>query len=323
MVAEIRKRDAESGLSRLIAGYSWEWVSKKNSKLFDIKIGTTSLRWNKVSNDWINSSNSLEEVGCIHTTQGYDLNYAGVIFGNEITYNPSTNAIEIVESNYYDRNGKLSIADPQELKDFILNIYRTILLRGIKGTYVYVCDEELRSYLARFIPPFKKEEVVKTVSLKHVKPFENAIPLYDLRAAAGSFSELGDIGDTEWIEMPEGIRLSKELFACTVTGESMNKVIPNGSICLFRRYKGGSRDGRIVLVELIDIQDPDTGSSFSVKEYRSTKKEDGGTWRHVKIELKPLSMDPKYEDIVLDPEGSDKFKVIGIFERVLGRLAGS
>ena len=113
MINQITLRNDESGLSRLIAGYSWEWISKKNRYAFDIKINNIELKWNGTSSDWINSKNSINEVGCIHTTQGYDLNYAGVIFGNEISYDKSKDEIVIFEKKYFDKNGKQAIKIPK------------------------------------------------------------------------------------------------------------------------------------------------------------------------------------------------------------------
>lgn len=153
MVDQIRNKDEKEGLCRLIAGYAWEWISKnkKDPNLFDFEIEGLKLRWNRITKDWINSKGSIEEVGCIHTTQGYDLNYAGVILGEEIGYDPKKKKIIIRKENYHDKNGRNGIDDPEELKEFILNIYKTILLRGIKGTYVYVCDPALRKFMASYI----------------------------------------------------------------------------------------------------------------------------------------------------------------------------
>ena len=145
----IRDKDEKYGLCRLIAGYAWDWKSKNNTDEYDIIIGDKKLRWNSTNKDWINSMNALEEVGCIHTTQGYDINYAGVILGSEIVYR--NNRIEIVKENYYDKNGKRTIVDEEELKKYIINIYKTILTRGIRGTYIYICDEALREYFKRYI----------------------------------------------------------------------------------------------------------------------------------------------------------------------------
>lgn len=152
MVEVVRLKDEEHGLCRVVAGYSWKWLSKKTKNVNDIFIDEYEYMWNSVSADWVNSENAINEVGCIHTVQGYDLNYAGVIFGNEIKYDPKTKRIFIDKKNYYDLQGKTSLEDEDALKTYIINIYMTLLTRGIKGTYVYVCDENLRNYLKKFIP---------------------------------------------------------------------------------------------------------------------------------------------------------------------------
>ena len=132
MVAKIKAKNEKPGLSRVLAGYSWKWISKGSNTKFDIIIGDVKLKWNSVSDDWINSENSVNEVGCIHTTQGYDLNYAGIIFGNEISYDKSKNEIVILKENYHDKTGKNSIKDQAELKNYILNIYKNLPQQMIK-----------------------------------------------------------------------------------------------------------------------------------------------------------------------------------------------
>lgn len=314
---EISKRNKQQGLSRLVAGYSWPWISKNNDELNDIIIENVEFKWNSISNDWVNSENAINEVGCIHTTQGYDLNYAGIIFGNEISYDKIKNEIIIIPENYHDKNGKQSITNPDELKKFIINIYKTILLRGIKGTYIYACDKDLREYLRNFIESHESSiHEVPALKISEDK-FEDSLPLYDLKAAAGSFSDLQTVDGFKWIELPLGYRNSTDLFACYVIGESMNKIIPNGSICLFRKYTGGSRDGKIVLVEHTHIQDPDFGSGYTIKEYHSKKVVTEDEWYHQSIYLKPLSTDPGYQEIVIEADEVNSLKVIGIFEQVL------
>ena len=150
LYTDLRKKENEFGLCRLLSGYSWEWKSAK-ADVPDITIEGLNLKWNSTNEDWINSPNAFNEVGCIHTTQGYDLNYTGIIFGEEIKYNPSTNQIEIDSTKYKDKKGKQGIEDPAHLKEYILNIYKTMMLRGIRGTYIYVCDQELREYFSTFI----------------------------------------------------------------------------------------------------------------------------------------------------------------------------
>lgn len=103
---EIYRRDAEMGLSRMVAGYAWEWRTKRVNTAFDIEIGQTRLRWNSTPTDWIASSNALEEVGSIHTVQGYDLNYAGVIIGLDLRFNPQQWRLFIDRDSYFDKKGK-------------------------------------------------------------------------------------------------------------------------------------------------------------------------------------------------------------------------
>jgi DUF2075 family protein len=155
---EIFRRDAEVGLSRMVAGYAWEWKTKRDKNAFDIEIDQTRLRWNSTATDWIASGNSLEEVGSIHTVQGYDLNYVGVIIGPDLRFNPERKRLFINRDSYFDKKGKennpvlgKSYSDDDLLR-FVTQIYAVLMTRGIRGTYVYACDLGLREHLKGFIP---------------------------------------------------------------------------------------------------------------------------------------------------------------------------
>ena len=152
MMDEINKKDAEYGLSCGVAGYAWSWISKgepRDTSVRDIQIGRGYL-WNRTYTDWINSDRLPYEVGCIHTVQGYDLNYVGVIFGPEITYDPQHHRIEVLQEKYKDSLGRAVSGDYEALRKFIINIYTTLMTRGIHGAFVYVCDPELKKYLQVF-----------------------------------------------------------------------------------------------------------------------------------------------------------------------------
>ena len=316
MVDEINKREKLDGLSRMVAGYAWEWISNKDKSAFDIVIENTKLRWNSVAIDWVNSPKSIEEVGCIHTTQGYDLNYTGVIIGPELDYDFEAKQLVIDKSKYKDKAGKNTIKDDQILKEYILNIYKTILLRGVKGTFIYACNDNLRKYLSQFIATRTTTE--ERPNLKIVdEPNRKTIPFYDLEIAAGSFSELQLVEEIRYIELDDAIPNQERYFACRVVGESMNKIIPNGSICLFEKYTHGSRNGLITLVEMTDFVDSDFGSNYTVKEYSSKKITTEDNWRHEEITLLPKSTF-NYEPIVLRDEETINLKVIGVFVKVLG-----
>ncbi len=154
---EIIKRDSEAGLSRMVAGFAWPWKSKKDPTAHDIELDGLKLNWNGKAIDWINSANSLYEVGSIHTVQGYDLNYAGVIIGLDLRYDPGSKSLYIDRKNYFDAKGKennkrlgITYTD-EDLLLFLTNIYGVLLTRGMLGTYVYVCDPNLRDYFRQFI----------------------------------------------------------------------------------------------------------------------------------------------------------------------------
>lgn len=143
------------------------------------------------------------------------------------------------------------------------------------------------------------------------------IPLYDFYAAAGNFSDLQSEKTYTQIEAPEKYALNSDYFACKVIGESMNKRIPNGSICVFKKYSGGSRSGKILLIENHDIQDPDFNSAFTVKTFASQKNVTEEGWGHLEILLKPNSFDSSYKDIVIDEDNAKEMKVVGEFITVL------
>lgn len=314
---ELGKREKLYGLSRLVAGFSWPWVSKTNKKAIDIEIEGLQFQWNQSLNDWVNSPNAFHEVGSIHTIQGYDLNYTGVIFGREIDYDKNTGEIVVDKNMYFDKYGKNGIKTPEDLRTYIINIYKTIMYRGIKGTFIYACNEGLRNYLKDNIETFKNEIPFRILPFGEVKPYVNSVPLVDITAAAGNFSDLQIHSDFEWVELPFNVAIKEGYFICKIDGESMNKIIPNGSYCLFKKDFGGSRNGKVVLVESMNIQDADFGAGYTVKEYHSTKNTKSDQWNHQSIVLKPLSYDSEYNDIELVADELENLKVIGIFECVL------
>ena len=156
MVDDIKLLNDKYGLCRNAAGYAWRWVTKKDKSAYDIIIGNNKYRWNSTYDNWITTPNAVNEIGCIHTVQGYDLNYLGVIIGEDIKYDSKTKQIYADKNNYYDQQGKSGVAeDPEALREYLTNIYLTLMTRGIRGTYVYVCDPALREYMSQFIPVVK------------------------------------------------------------------------------------------------------------------------------------------------------------------------
>ena len=144
------EKESETGLSRMIAGYAWPWISKNDQTKKDIVIQGVARMWNHCTEGWVLTDEAKDEVGCIHSIQGYDLNYAFVIIGRDLGYDKETGKVFVRPESYYDMNGKRT-ASYDELLGYIKNIYYVLLTRGIKGTYLYVCDPDLRAYLSQYI----------------------------------------------------------------------------------------------------------------------------------------------------------------------------
>ncbi len=147
---DMYEKENEGGLSRMLAGYAWPWISKNDKSLRDITIQNVSRMWNHRTDGWVLTKEAIDEVGCIHSIQGYDLNYAFVILGNEIGYDISSGTVMVRPDNYYDKNGKRT-AEYEELLEYIKNVYYVLMTRGIRGTYIYVCDDALKEYIGQYV----------------------------------------------------------------------------------------------------------------------------------------------------------------------------
>lgn len=143
-------KENQYALTRMIAGYAWPWVSQKDDSIKDISIQGVSRKWNHCTEGWVHTEEAIDEVGCIHSIQGYDLNYAFVVLGKDIGYDKDKHEIVVKSENYFDQNGKKT-ASYDELLNYIKNIYYVLMTRGIKGTYLFVCDDNLREYFKEYI----------------------------------------------------------------------------------------------------------------------------------------------------------------------------
>jgi phage repressor protein C with HTH and peptisase S24 domain len=140
--------------------------------------------------------------------------------------------------------------------------------------------------------------------------YENCVPLVPLKAAAGWFSEPQDAGeptDWDWTAIDSRRRLRRGMFVAQIVGRSMEPQIPDGAYCLFGSPVEGSRQGKIVLVQHHDRTDPEHGGRFTLKKYFSEKATSAdGSWRHVKVELRPNNPDFNPIELTTDDEGSVK-----------------
>ena len=160
----IRKKNQVNNKSRIVAGYCWNWISKKDPKAYDIVIPEENYqaRWNLASygNEWIINPKSVDEVGCIHTCQGLEVDYVGVIVGNDLgvesgklVTSPRGRAKSDKSLNGYVGERKLNPeAADAKADELIRNTYRTLMSRGMKGCYVYFTDPEVKRYFESRMP---------------------------------------------------------------------------------------------------------------------------------------------------------------------------
>lgn len=161
MMAEIKKLNRYKNKSRMVAGYCWDWNSRKNSHQKDIVIGDDfAYKWNLSNDDtWSISKGSVDQIGCIHTCQGLEFEYVGVIIGEDLVFRDGIIKVNPSKRSSNDRSiwgwKKMEQEDREnthnKLRALIKNTYRTLMTRGMKGCYVYVCDEELRNYIKQWI----------------------------------------------------------------------------------------------------------------------------------------------------------------------------
>lgn len=171
--AAIEERNGRNS-ARVVAGYCWPWKSKKHPTAFDIEIGSYARRWNLTEQGslWIVSPDSIDEVGCIHTCQGLEVEYIGVIIGPDMIFERNGVVTKPKARDRHDKSikgyVKLSKVNPKEAADLadriIRNTYRTLMTRGMKGCYVFATDPALRKYLRRKATPDEAEDSIKTSS---------------------------------------------------------------------------------------------------------------------------------------------------------------
>lgn len=154
----IEERNHERNRARVVAGYCWDWTSKRNPDAFDIVMPEFGYQrqWNLTQDGglWLISPDSVEQVGCIHTCQGLELDYVGVIIGPDLVFEKGTIGTDPLKRSGHDRSIRgyrgawRNDASMRERADRIVrNTYRTLLTRGMKGCYVYCCDPPLADFL--------------------------------------------------------------------------------------------------------------------------------------------------------------------------------
>ncbi|MGH8243081.1 MAG: DNA/RNA helicase domain-containing protein [Steroidobacteraceae bacterium] len=159
MRREIVSRNEPENKARMVAGYCWDWKSRRDARAIDVVIPEHQfgMQWNLASDAglWIISPYSVEQIGCIHTCQGLEVDYIGVIIGPDLTVRDGKILTHPEKRSRQDQSlkgfRKLHRTDPAsacaKADALIKNTYRTLMTRGMKGCYVYCTDSSLSEYL--------------------------------------------------------------------------------------------------------------------------------------------------------------------------------
>ena len=168
----VEQNNVPGQTARLMAGFCWPWSTNvvNGDLVKDVKIGTFAMPWetnDKVDRrslrvsyprwyEWAYKPEGIKQVGCIYTSQGYEFDYAGVIIGPDLKYDPVDDKIITDKSACTDPVLKRTQKEAtMTFDDYVRNIYRVLMSRGMKGCYLYVCDKELRKYLKELINEMK------------------------------------------------------------------------------------------------------------------------------------------------------------------------
>ena len=147
-----RKNDETNNNARMVAGFAWDWSEDVNAAVDDVTIPEKNFRmpWNARNQRALFAvkEDSVNQVGCIHTVQGLEFDYVGVIIGNDMKYDPDTHSILVEFDEYKDKSGKKGLKKQQDrLTQYVKQIYKVLMSRGRYGCYVYCRDENLKKYL--------------------------------------------------------------------------------------------------------------------------------------------------------------------------------
>ncbi|MBY0438297.1 MAG: DUF2075 domain-containing protein [Burkholderiales bacterium] len=251
--------------ARVVAGYCWEWPSRKDPSAWDIEMPGFGYRrrWNlnKDGSLWIVTPGSVDEVGCIHTCQGLELDYVGVIIGPDLVYRDGRVQVDVTRRASSDQSvkglKKLARTDPKRASAFaeliVRNTYRTLMTRGMKGCYVYCADVALAEHLRTSVGPVMGVDASRA-DVDRIDPLDGvplrrlpgksaggearAVPVIDLRTVQQRFADRSELeaAAAGWVELPSWVSLLPGMFVARRPGIRVQEERGGGEWCLFRAY---------------------------------------------------------------------------------------
>lgn len=327
LFSAIVEKNKINNKSRVVAGYCWKWKSKTDLNEYDIVFPEFNFKkqWNlsSANTPWLIGEESVNQIGCIHTCQGLELDYVGVIVGEDLRYHKKVlsdvNKRDINDSSIRGFKRRLKESPTKAMQDadeIIKNTYRTLMTRGMKGCYVYFCDKALENHFRSLIE-IKKDISSEPQEIFRIEPavndevkFIDFLPLYSIRAACGYFGEGENVEEEGWIRVDGIGKLNRNMYVVQAVGDSMEPIIQDGDYCVFRSNLGGSRQGKIVLAQHHSKYDPDYSGSYSIKTYTSKYNYDEyGNWAHEEIVLEPKNK--AYNPIIINEDDAEDFRIVG------------
>lgn len=335
LYAALKKKNTNNK-ARLIAGYSWKWPTGRDrmrgTSAKHVQADGLSLPWNYGGENWATSEDGIEQVGCIHTSQGLEFDWLGVLIGSDLAFrdgvvvgDPAKRANTDKSLSGWKSDYAKARNDPQmrqaildKVQTIIKSTYKVLLSRGRKGCYVWCADPALREYLKSRLALASAPAVSGATSRVQIldepagEQFVDCLPVYYMKVVAGYLDKPSVSECLGWIKTPQGIKGSPNHFVVQISGKSMEPKIPDGSYAVFQYGVAGDRTGKIVLVWLSKLADPETGGRFTVKKYQSQKVvHEDGQWEHVGIQLLPLN--PAFKPIVIKPSEVESMRIVAEF----------
>ena len=174
----VKQNDIPGQSARLMAGFCWPWsqdVDENGELVKDVKIGDFAIPWETHDKivaarklpkgyvkwfEWAYKPDGIKQCGCIYTAQGFEFDYAGVIIGEDLKFDTQTNQIVTDKNNSKDPVLRRNVSEANMTFDqYVRNIYRVLMSRGMKGCYVYICDINLRNYFKSLIKINNEESI--------------------------------------------------------------------------------------------------------------------------------------------------------------------
>lgn len=240
--------------ARMVAGYCWDWKSKKVSTAYDIEFPDFNFKaqWNLGTDGstWAIAKNSVDQVGCIHTCQGLEFDYVGVIIGPDLVVRDGVVVTDGFKRSKNDQSIKGFKSQFKEnpkaaalrVDAIIKNTYRTLMTRGQKGCFIYCTDKETNEYFKSRINALPRNEIRKYAGLRYpvkkaseVVPFINSVPVYEIGSSSASLKYKKE-SDVEWVLLPKKY-ISTDYFVARFQGASEYEKVFPGDWCLFKTAK--------------------------------------------------------------------------------------